>query len=117
MMKILSGVSRMTIEEQIKKKEQELFELQRLKEEQDNGLLARVKKIVANSGCCDWSSQKFADLKITESTFHYGEGVRIDFPSVWSTFELCSDLQKGGFQIMQVSFGEYNMMNVREVKQ
>ena len=103
-----------SLDEQIKENREECRRLEYLKNKEENGLLPRVMRVFAESGCCDWTDQNMHRLVFNEDTFHFGDGIRIGFPRKWSIFDLTEDLHKAGFKVEQISWGEENFMLVGE---
>jgi len=104
-----------SLDEQIKENREECRRLEYLKNKEENGLLPRVMRVFAESGCCDWTDQNMHRLVFSEDTFNFGDGIRIGFPRKWSIFDLTEDLHKAGFIVEQISWGgEENFMLVGE---
>ena len=104
-----------SLDDQIHKNELEHMRLKALKNKKENGILARVMRVFAESACCDFSGQNLHRLVFNEESFVYGDGIRIGFPRKWSLFGITQDLHKAGFNIEQISWGdEKNFMLVGE---
>ena len=46
-----------SLDDQIKKNREECRRLEHLKNKEENGLLARVMRVFAESSCCDWAER------------------------------------------------------------
>lgn len=95
-----------SLDEQIKENREECRRLEHLKNKEENGLLARVMRVFAESACCDWTNQNIHRLVFNEESLVFGDGIRIGFPRKWSLFGLTKDLHKAGFNVEQISWGE-----------
>jgi len=103
-----------SLDEQIHKNELENMRLKALKNKEENGILARVMRVFAESDCCDWTNQNLHRLVFKEESFYFGDGIKIGFPREWSLFGITQDLHKAGFSVEQISWGEENFMLVGE---